>query len=434
MPLRFVVVACSMLLCACVPKVGDYSDFVLHQTYAASGTAQATSFIPMVGGRYQGPLRGGYPHGEGVFEYSDGRRFVGQFDNGRLQGKGTMTYPGGRRVEGVYQRDSEQQVVLYYPDGWKFEGAVAKGVPAGQGVMTRPGGDTLTGRFDATGGLQGKGLHAAADGSPLYAGPFVDGKRHGQGVCPTGICEFSKGKDVTEASLVRQAETIVERRIDEEFGREKTHREQQQARAEKEVSDAVERQRVLKGPQGANDGCYCALEGCVEIFIGSRFESAKEMTPRRNGETWESHLERIKAAEKQLEEQGKLRERQRRAECRVKYAEWLGRPAPTAAELAAIDRELAVLNGRLEKAKEDGRRDAEAIEQRRKQAQADREEKQRLAQIERDRIETERRAELEKKRQECDNSTTNWCHCGAVYAALKMPRPARWAGAKACAL
>lgn len=422
MAVRFVLPALALLLSACVPRVGDYSEFVLRGDPPALEQRQTTGFIHMAGGRYEGTLRGGYPHGSGTFAFSDGRRYTGEFDTGRLQGKGVMTYGDGRRVEGLYQGDRETDVVLHYPDGRQFEGVVAQGVPAGRGIMTHPQGDTLQGEFDSRGRLQGEGYHEAADGTPLYFGKFADGQRQGQGLCPDRFCQFERGKDVTEVTLQKAAAAEVTRAIDEAFNQEKAQAAARHESADKALREEREAQNVLKGPEGE---CYCILvrgwSSCPSIGITTYDEEAI-----RNSLTPEQRKARIE----QQEQSRRLESERRGLECRTRFAAWLGQPPPSAARRAEIDQRIQAIDAQLAHGEAQARQQAAEIEARRRQAQADRVEKERLAQLERDRKmrqnEAERRAELEKQRARCDaRPGAASCRCRAVYAALGLSAPAR---------
>ena len=45
------------------------------------------------------------PHGQGIWEFPDGRRYEGQVKEGYLCGIGVMTFPDGTRQEGRFEKD-----------------------------------------------------------------------------------------------------------------------------------------------------------------------------------------------------------------------------------------------------------------------------------------------------------------------------------------
>ena len=58
------------------------------------------------GARYEGEIRDGKAHGQGVFTFPDGARYEGEVRDGKAHGQGVFTFPDGARYEGVW-RDGE---------------------------------------------------------------------------------------------------------------------------------------------------------------------------------------------------------------------------------------------------------------------------------------------------------------------------------------
>ena len=108
-------------------------------------------------GVYTGMMQDGLYHGQGTFQWTDGRCYTGQWAYGELSGQGTLTWP----------------------DGSCYTGDYVNGERSGQGTYTWPDGSCYTGGF-VDGERSGQGTFTWADGS-CYTGDFVDGKRSGQG-------------------------------------------------------------------------------------------------------------------------------------------------------------------------------------------------------------------------------------------------------------
>ena len=69
------------------------------------------------GGRYEGDLRHGEPHGEGVMAFPAGRtRYEGAFADGQPHGPGVLAYPDGSRYEGEFERGKPVGDIASWPE------------------------------------------------------------------------------------------------------------------------------------------------------------------------------------------------------------------------------------------------------------------------------------------------------------------------------
>jgi len=57
------------------------------------------------GGKYEGEISQGVPHGYGEVTYLSGTKYKGMFWDGWYQGQGTIYFPDGRKVEGIFCYD-----------------------------------------------------------------------------------------------------------------------------------------------------------------------------------------------------------------------------------------------------------------------------------------------------------------------------------------
>ena len=106
-----------------------FNDASLRWMGAVSNDGDGTT-----NGIYEGEFRSGKRHGEGTFDFADGRRFTGSWSKGLL----------------------------------------------GQGLLRYPNGDVYEGGFSKTGAKHGRGTYRYASGA-LYEGFFEDNAQHGLG-------------------------------------------------------------------------------------------------------------------------------------------------------------------------------------------------------------------------------------------------------------
>jgi hypothetical protein len=133
---------------------------------------------------FEGAMRGGKAHGEGVAESQDesGKtRYTGGFANGLFDGFGLLELADGSRYEGGFKADQPDGYGLYQgADGSRYQGDLSAGVPQGEGFEVTADGAAYHGGFSA-GARHGQGTLLFVDGG-LYEGGFENGKAHGKGV------------------------------------------------------------------------------------------------------------------------------------------------------------------------------------------------------------------------------------------------------------
>tara|TARA_B100002051_G_C16733831_1_gene639901 strand:+ start:1651 stop:2931 length:1281 start_codon:yes stop_codon:yes gene_type:complete len=109
--------------------------------------------------KYEGDFKNYKPHGQGIFNYSDGSLYFGYWINGKAEGTGTKKWSDGNKYKGEFKND----------------------LPNGKGTFEFSDGTIYSGEFK-NGKRHGKGNITYPDGS-AYLGQFIDGEEHGQGTC-----------------------------------------------------------------------------------------------------------------------------------------------------------------------------------------------------------------------------------------------------------
>ena len=54
--------------------------------------------------KYEGEIKNGKPHGQGIVYYDGGNKYEGEWKYGKRHGKGTLMFYDGRKQVGVYKR------------------------------------------------------------------------------------------------------------------------------------------------------------------------------------------------------------------------------------------------------------------------------------------------------------------------------------------
>lgn len=407
-----IVLAGSALLAACVPPVGDYSEFAVHGKNRAGVTMRASdSAVAFAEGRYQGALRDGLPNGEGTLAFNNGKWHRGTFIDGRMHGPGETHYPDGRVIRAEYQNDAAQRGEIVYADGRRFEGQIHDGQPSGSGTMSMPSGEVLTARF-RNGAAEGFGLLEGAGGKALYAGTFRDGEPHGEGLCagPGGAtaCFKDNGRDITRQALEREAAQRAEQEINRSFDKERSSIEReykpQIAEARRQIDSTEAQARAWAGPSNGDD-CYCELTGMCLLLEDA--DATRE----------ERALADIAWQKSKLE-------------CRRRYADYLGNKSRPdySAEVARLNAKAAQVRQHHADLRAAEKRRADAVEASRQRMLADDQARKRLQQEQFARSEQERTARLEADKARCaaGGIKTSPCRCRVL---LQLPAPKTKGGA-----
>ncbi len=78
---------------------GEYDGYCLKGLAQGEGKASGEH-------AYEGEFSKGYPHGTGVYTYSDGSYYEGEFKNGMRHGKGKMFKMGQEPVYAIWKKDA----------------------------------------------------------------------------------------------------------------------------------------------------------------------------------------------------------------------------------------------------------------------------------------------------------------------------------------
>ena len=100
------------------------------------------------GFRYEGQFKNGLPHGNGSASFPDEGSYEGQFKNGGKHGKGILISPNGDIYEGQFKNDIQNGLGKYkWSDGRIYEGMLKDGLQHGRGKYTMPDGRYFEGEF-----------------------------------------------------------------------------------------------------------------------------------------------------------------------------------------------------------------------------------------------------------------------------------------------
>ena len=92
-------------------------------------------FMFYKGATYEGELKNGKMHGQGVLSDPKGRKYVGGFKKGKMHGNGVLSDPDGRKLEAIFENGEPKKNIIftysggtvrkngmfYHPDGSEFK-------------------------------------------------------------------------------------------------------------------------------------------------------------------------------------------------------------------------------------------------------------------------------------------------------------------------
>jgi len=151
-------------------KKGSKLHTVCHITPASARTRAAPCVTRkyVETGSYEGEFLKDHFHGDGIFQWVDGRRYEGQWDMNRMHGHGKYTFADGRKYEGQYKNGEKSGIGTYaWPDGRIYVGQVLRGAQHGRGIYTNARGKHREGIWHL-------GRPAAAQTSQIQQGELGD--------------------------------------------------------------------------------------------------------------------------------------------------------------------------------------------------------------------------------------------------------------------
>jgi 1-phosphatidylinositol-4-phosphate 5-kinase len=152
---------------------------------------------------YTGQWRGGAPHGNGKYLWTDGCMYEGEWRHGKATGRGKFSWPSGATYEGEFKDGFMDGSGTYtgaagdtyrgswsanlkhgdgnksYANGDQYDGEWRAGLQDGAGRYTWRNGTEYTGQWRA-GLIHGRGALAWSNGN-RYDGGWEDGSPRGQG-------------------------------------------------------------------------------------------------------------------------------------------------------------------------------------------------------------------------------------------------------------
>ena len=106
-------------------------------------------YFSHTGRRYQGDLRNGLPHGNGVMTFLGDNYYVGKFSDGEPHGQGEMFFRDGSTYKGNFVGgDFQGEGTRTSPDGSQYIGLWFNDQPHGVGTFNSvANGNTYSGRW-----------------------------------------------------------------------------------------------------------------------------------------------------------------------------------------------------------------------------------------------------------------------------------------------
>ena len=98
------------------------------------------------GGKYNGEMQAGKPHGKGRTTYKNGNVYEGEYDKGNRQGYGVYTFNDGEKYEGEwFQNQQHGHGIYYFANNNRYDGLWFRDYQHGHGVMYYFNGDKYDG-------------------------------------------------------------------------------------------------------------------------------------------------------------------------------------------------------------------------------------------------------------------------------------------------
>lgn len=155
---------------------------------------------------YEGQFFNGRPHGEGVKRYSAGDVYTGGFKVGRLHDEGTMVYSTGEKYTGAWKQGRHHgHGIIIMEDGSEYEGEFSCGLRDGEGTLVFKNGHTWIGEWRC-GMPHGKGTNKITEGT--YEGTVSNALRHGIGLMTYSNGDTYKGNWVNNSKDGHGTETL----------------------------------------------------------------------------------------------------------------------------------------------------------------------------------------------------------------------------------
>jgi hypothetical protein len=163
---------------------------------------------------YEGELKDGRPHGQGVCYYENGARYEGEFKDGKRSGQGSYLQRNGERFEAEWGNGKRTGLgTLCYPDGARYRGSFNKeGQRHGHGEFWTTHGNRYEGQWDNN-KAHGYGSYHYAEGGK-YEGQWKAGKRHGKGaIFDSSGCTKTVYNEADEGYHPSTAQVAAERKL-----------------------------------------------------------------------------------------------------------------------------------------------------------------------------------------------------------------------------
>ena len=219
-------------------------------------TGQGTYFWKD-GAKYVGEWKSGNRHGKGTHVFSSGSKYVGEYKDNENDGYGTITFASGGKFQGIYRKGKRIRGKTFYANGNLYDGEYDdsnyEAILHGEGAFTWIDGDKFIGTFNQ--GEKVKGAYYFKSGS-VYEGDWLDNQLHGQGKYiyadgKTYEGEFKKGTfhgygvhKSKDGSLIYSGNWVEGKREGESEAEEQERLErQEQDRIERERKERIERER-----------------------------------------------------------------------------------------------------------------------------------------------------------------------------------------------